>query len=138
MTNKKNYTHQIGTNEARSRILRKHRPAVVRATAAKQASRLPNKKRKRSSVDRKSRTALPFEADEPLPYTNPSNHFHISTSIKYPVHIGTFERENKGDPALEVSCAGCDLLPAHVLRRTSALTSCITLRHASRASLRQT
>jgi hypothetical protein len=126
MTNKKNFTGQIGTTEARSRILRKHHPTNVRVAAAKQASQRSSKKRKRSSVNRKNRAALPFEADEPLPYTNPNDHFHISTQVRYAMHIGQFERENEGDPALEVSRHDGHMRLAYIQSRIFASILCIT------------
>jgi hypothetical protein len=42
------------------------------------------------------------EADK-LPYTDPKERYHISTSQKLPLDLGRFLREHSQDPALEVS-----------------------------------
>jgi hypothetical protein len=39
---------------------------------------------------------------EKLPFTDPRQRYHISTSQNNPLDIGIFLRSHKGDPALQV------------------------------------
>jgi hypothetical protein len=39
---------------------------------------------------------------EPLPYTDPKDHHHISREQRHSLDIGTFLQENAGDPAIKV------------------------------------
>jgi hypothetical protein len=45
---------------------------------------------------------VPDQDNDRLPYTNPKDRYHISSAQKYPLHIGEFLRDNRGDPALKV------------------------------------
>ena len=46
---------------------------------------------------------VPDRDNDRLPHTNPKDRYHISSSQTYPLDIGKFLRENKGDPALKVN-----------------------------------
>ena len=52
-----------------------------------------------------------------LPYTNPKDRYHISSSENYPLLIGTFIRENRGDPALKARFAHPSLLRAIMISK---------------------
>ena len=51
----------------------------------------------------KLRTNIPFEDSEPLPYTPPEEHHHISKSRSYHMNLMSFLTSNQGDPAITVS-----------------------------------
>ncbi|KAG1838714.1 hypothetical protein DFJ58DRAFT_733659 [Suillus subalutaceus] len=44
--------------------------------------------------------ALRFEDSQPLPYSDPQNHYHISTSTRYHINIYKWLAQHKSDPAL--------------------------------------
>jgi hypothetical protein len=48
--------------------------------------------------------ALRFEDSEPLPYSDPQSHYHISTSTHYHVNIYKWLAQHEADPTLNVSC----------------------------------
>lgn len=45
---------------------------------------------------------VPFEDDEPLPSTQPDQHYHIANDTRHKVHIARWLDKNKNDPALHV------------------------------------
>ena len=45
---------------------------------------------------------VPDHGEDRLPYTNPKDRYHISSAQKYPLNVGQFLRDNRGDPALKV------------------------------------
>ncbi|KAG2342173.1 hypothetical protein BDR05DRAFT_976596 [Suillus weaverae] len=47
--------------------------------------------------------ALHFEDSEPLPYSDPHSHYHISTSTRYHVNIYKWLRQHESDPTLNVN-----------------------------------
>ena len=47
--------------------------------------------------------ALHFEDSEPLPYSDPQSHYHISSSTRYHINIYNWIGKHSGDPALIVS-----------------------------------
>ncbi|KAJ7728798.1 hypothetical protein DFH07DRAFT_757144, partial [Mycena maculata] len=64
----------------------------------------------------KSKTYLPFNEDEALPYTTPQQHHHISQSYNFLFHVSSWLGQNRDDPAIE------DFLPKlqeHLLSRLS-------------------
>jgi hypothetical protein len=63
---------------------------------------------------------LPFEVDEPLPYTKPRDHFHISDRTKFPVRISQFLEDNEDDVAVEVSICVTDGIRTDAVGRPSA------------------
>ncbi|KAK0437054.1 hypothetical protein EV421DRAFT_1739254 [Armillaria borealis] len=88
-TNKRNFVGQIATHESRQRRLR----------SIHQCQLLGSK---------------PRQCWEPLPFTDPSKHYHISSSSRSPVDIATFVRDNKNDLAVK------DIVPKlknHILAR---------------------
>ena len=44
-----------------------------------------------------------YDIKEPLPYTQPTQHYHISNSTHVYDHLATWLREIGGDPAVKVS-----------------------------------
>jgi hypothetical protein len=57
--------------------------------------------------------ALRFEDSEPLPYSDPLCHYHISSSTRYYVNIYNWLANHKSDPALKVTFSsqlGCLLI----------------------------
>lgn len=46
---------------------------------------------------------IDLSQSEPLPYSSPEAHHHMSMSKKNPVHIGKWLAANHADPALRVS-----------------------------------
>jgi hypothetical protein len=48
--------------------------------------------------------------------TNPHVHHHIGMTQKYPVHIGSYLRSHKGDPAIKVSSFSIPQTPTHFCR----------------------
>ncbi|KZT01025.1 uncharacterized protein LAESUDRAFT_664777, partial [Laetiporus sulphureus 93-53] len=46
---------------------------------------------------------LDFAVDEPLPFTSPEAHFHISDSQRYSEDITSWLQSNRNDPACAVS-----------------------------------
>jgi hypothetical protein len=47
--------------------------------------------------------AVPLPDDsEPLPYTDPKDHYHMAKSTKNTVRINQWLRQNEGDPAFDV------------------------------------
>jgi hypothetical protein len=104
-TNKNQYHKQIAKHEARYRYIRK---AQRRLRANQQQHAVGGgaaKKTKGTGTRRKgtSSAILPFEAEEPLPYSKPRDRFHISEQAKFPVRIGEFLDANEDDVAVNVS-----------------------------------
>lgn len=46
---------------------------------------------------------VPFESDDPLPYTDPLMHHHMSDTRRHPQDIFTFVKQYPQDPAMKVS-----------------------------------
>ncbi|KAH9932168.1 hypothetical protein B0H21DRAFT_867145 [Amylocystis lapponica] len=99
-TSKQKYTAQIVQHHRRERLLGKDR------TTQKKRDH-----RKRKQTDQGPQAALEEEA---LPYTNPTDHYHISVSDRSHEHIPSWLRKHAKDPALK------DFLPRlkdHLLAR---------------------
>jgi hypothetical protein len=98
-TNKYHFHKQFAVHNTRIRFINAHTHLSSRSPA------IIKKKKKRSrAVSRKSGKPLTlgFDASEPLPYTKPGDRYHISDSVKFPVLIHTWLKENEGDVALNV------------------------------------
>jgi len=55
-----------------------------------------------SKIERRERTQLPFENSEPLPYTEPEAHYHVSASQRYGITMRGWIGKHLSDPALDV------------------------------------
>lgn len=47
---------------------------------------------------------MPFEASEPLAYSDPTSHYHISNGTRYHLNLPRWLIKHANDPALDVSC----------------------------------
>jgi hypothetical protein len=101
-TNKKDFQGQLTTYEGRFRVVR---ACLGQRLKRKRIYKKASLKRKRTrSVHRKGSApaTLPHNADEPLPYSKPREHFHISEQTRYPVKISQFLEKNDNDVATHV------------------------------------
>ena len=98
-TNKRNATRQITQLQRREQLLN---DKMHQKSQAKDAT-----KRVKPTVD--------FEDSEPLPFTPPENHHHISHSHKFPLQISSFLSDNINDLATKVSIVShtCDFVTRH-------------------------
>ena len=71
-----------------------HRMRQISEKVASTYGALPTRTRSHHVANRDS---------DKLPYTNPKDRYHISSSQNYPLSLGTFIRNNEGDPALKAS-----------------------------------
>ncbi len=60
-----------------------------------------NKQRQREAIE--NLPTVPFEEEEILPATSPSQHYHISMDNRQKVQVVQWVDKNKKDPAVEVS-----------------------------------
>lgn len=58
--------------------------------------------------------SLSFTDEDPLPFTSPDNHHHMSLSNEFPLNLNTFVNQHHHDPAMQV----CD----HDITRVKQLT----------------
>src|SRR5271170_5443614 len=84
-TNKMHFTQQITKHEQRERILN---DVHIHDQAAQ-----------RKATDNPLTAVLDFHDEDPLPYTSPSSHYHISESTRYPLNITAWLSTHKDDPA---------------------------------------
>jgi hypothetical protein len=76
-------------------------------------------------------TATPWlhsEDHEPLPYTAPNAHHHMSTAVRYPENISSWLGKHADDPAFKVSFG----YYCHTLSDCDDFAVCRTFYHASR------
>jgi hypothetical protein len=85
-TNKKQYQRQITKHEQRERRLHQM-----------QTGNQPTLKRSASSTP-----ALAFHDSDPLPFTDPAVHYHMSQSQRHYIDVTSWLADNKQDPALKV------------------------------------
>jgi hypothetical protein len=92
-TNKNRYAHQISKHERRERLLRgikrKEQKGKEKASGEKSTTGTKN-------------PSLAFVDHNPLPFTSPKDHHHISESKRHHSHVPNWLGENSGDPAIEV------------------------------------
>jgi hypothetical protein len=88
-TNKKEYQRQIAKHKQRERRLRQMR-----------TDNQPTHKHSASSAG--SAPALLFHELDPLPFTDPTVHYHMSQSQRHYIDITSWLADNKQDPALKV------------------------------------
>jgi hypothetical protein len=101
---KAKFTAGIAKQQRRERILFKMAegsPYEVKGKGKQDAGKEKSKVLQLSSPDA---PALRFEDSEPLPYSDPECHYHISTSTRYHVNIYKWLAQHESDPALNVSC----------------------------------
>jgi hypothetical protein len=103
-TNKFNFTSQIAKHQHRERILRniRLRSKQVAADADTQTSSDIITK---DAPQEKARTAaVSFEDSDPLPYTSPNVHYHISESKRHHEDITNWlgQNANLNDPTVKV------------------------------------
>jgi hypothetical protein len=60
------------------------------------------RKRQRFKSSGSKPVSLRFEDSDPLPYTDPAAHYHMSLSTRYFENITTWLGDNAGDPAFHV------------------------------------
>jgi hypothetical protein len=87
-TNKNNHPHQIAKHERRERRLHSMKLQGAAGIDGKQQTRQSK--------------SLPLDQD-PLPYTDPAAHYHISPSTRHFVNITNWLGDNVDDPALQVN-----------------------------------
>lgn len=93
-TNKLQFERQIARHQLRERVLRKIHLRSEAVKANGQAA---------SSSDNKPKAAtVPFEGSDPLPYTMPTAHYHVSEATRHPENITAWLATNQGDPATKV------------------------------------
>ncbi|KAI0069257.1 hypothetical protein BV25DRAFT_1867060 [Artomyces pyxidatus] len=108
-TNKNNAVHQIT-------LLQRREEGLRRMMRGKTITRKPLRRSSRRKA------AVGFDQAEPLPFTPPENHHHISHSRKHPLQLSNWLAESAEDPATK------DFMPRlqdHILER---------LRHPDMAS----
>ena len=99
-TSKAHYTSGIVKQQQREKILFRMSEAEA-ALKSKQMGKTPvGQSRMNRSVDSPS---LQFDESEPLPYSDPKDHYHISTTTRYFIHLCRWLGEYSDDPALAVS-----------------------------------
>jgi hypothetical protein len=89
-TNKKQYQRQIAKHEQRERRLRQIRTGN-QPTLNRSASSAPD-----------SAPVLAFHESDPLPFTDPAVHYHMSQSQRHYIDVTSWLADNKQDPALKV------------------------------------
>jgi hypothetical protein len=89
-TNKVAFSWQITKHECRERILQKIRH---RKSAEQEASQ---------SSASNGLAYLNFEDSDPLPYTDPTVHYHISNSVRYYENFAKWLGNHQEDPAFRV------------------------------------
>ena len=95
-TSKNKFQKQIANHQQRQRILRKIRLRTQSLLKGKQsASELKRPRYKTAALD--------FEDEDPLPYTSPTAHHHISETTRHAKNITAWLTEHQGDPATMVS-----------------------------------
>ena len=83
-TNKVGFTRQIAKHQRRERLL--------------------HNLSKSSTPENNPTAAVGFQDSDPLPYTPPTVHHHISISNRYYENLTTWLGTHSGDPALIVRC----------------------------------
>ncbi|THG92874.1 hypothetical protein EW026_g8186 [Hermanssonia centrifuga] len=128
-TNKQNFTRQITKQHMREEVIRRVKKRVEKkAQEAAKASmgESQNPQRHLSSSSTSEQSVLPqssgipasltFEDSDPLPYTPPDKHYHISQSNRFHKDVTDWLSSNNNDPALK------DFVPRlkdHLLARLS-------------------
>lgn len=107
-TNKFKFTRQISKHERRERILHKIRSQKRKGkTVLRQGVQLVNRSNSTppshlNYVEPRPTAAVSFQESDPLPYTPPTAHHHISDSTRHYENIAAWLSTNQGDPALQV------------------------------------
>jgi hypothetical protein len=100
-TNKNRFTFQITKHEGRERKLRKIRRQQAATDKKNSAAQVPSTMG--SSTKRKGKpVSLDFTDSDPMPYTDPTVHYHMSQSVRYYENITKWLGDNVDDPATEV------------------------------------
>ncbi|PSS31922.1 hypothetical protein PHLCEN_2v2303 [Hermanssonia centrifuga] len=108
-TNKQNFTRQITKQHMREELIRRVKKRVEKkeqeAAVAKKGTPEPDTSQSdKELVSPESRgipASLSFEDSDPLPYTPPENHHHISQSNRFHKDVTDWLSSNKNDPALK-------------------------------------
>ncbi|KAH9950134.1 hypothetical protein B0H21DRAFT_665254, partial [Amylocystis lapponica] len=95
-TNKNNHPSQIAKLQRREQMLEAARRREGKSSESAHATG----KRKRKDKQR-SEPGLQFGDQDPLPFTSPKDHHHISDSRRYHEDITRWLGENKEDPAVK-------------------------------------
>src|ERR1700722_1526279 len=98
-TNKNKFQRQITKQERRERLLHTIRNRNQESHLAPEGP----SPRPLALLTTASRPSLTFQESDPLPYTDPSTHYHISQSPKHHENIASWLGRNAGDPAIKVS-----------------------------------
>ena len=69
--------------------------------------------------------SLQFDESEPLPYSDPKDHYHIGTTTRYFVHIGRWLGGHSDDPALAVSTSLHTILLSIQTQSTQDFLPCL-------------
>ncbi|TBU21549.1 hypothetical protein BD311DRAFT_678089 [Dichomitus squalens] len=110
-TNKnRTFGRQIALEVRRANILNK----IAQAQAQPAKPRKQRRKPKKAQPSRGRRLHLHFDDPQPLPPTQPNEHYHISDDKRYPIKLDDFLFENDGDAACENFTWD---LKAHIFRR---------------------
>ncbi|PIL29093.1 hypothetical protein GSI_09141 [Ganoderma sinense ZZ0214-1] len=88
---------QIGLEVRRAAVLNKISQSQPLAPSARKQRRSRRKEKSRASRGRQLQ--LRFEDSQPLPPTQPEQHYYISSDPRYPVRLDDFLYENDGDAA---------------------------------------
>ncbi len=112
-TNKQNFTWQITKQHMREEVFRRVKKQVEKKVqeAAKARDESQNSQGHLSLISEQSvlpqssgiHASLSFEDSDPLPYTTPDKHYHISQSNRFNKDVMDWLSSNKNDPALKVS-----------------------------------
>ncbi|EJF55297.1 hypothetical protein DICSQDRAFT_74723, partial [Dichomitus squalens LYAD-421 SS1] len=91
------FGRQIALEVRRANIINKIGQSQHEAVKPCRQKRKPKKAR----ASRGRRLHLRFDDSQPLPPTQPDQHYHISNDKRYPIKLDDFHFENEGDPACE-------------------------------------
>lgn len=61
-----------------------------------------NRKRRELNDNSDNLPTVPFEENEPLPPTLPTQHYHISNDTRQKLQLSLWLQKNKDDPAIQV------------------------------------
>jgi len=120
---KAKFTAGIAKQQRRERLLFKMAEASPYGKKGRDKQVSGKQKGKVLQLSSPDAPALHFEDSEPLPYSDPQSHYHISTGTRYPVNIYKWLRQHVSDPAFNVSCLICaELKPTNDLQELSTST----------------
>jgi hypothetical protein len=99
---KAKFTSGIAKQERRERILFKMARAEHDDSKLKKGKSTAALKHT-TTADQDALLHIPFEASEPLAYSDPTSHHHISNGTRYHLNLPWWLQKHGNDPALDVS-----------------------------------